>query len=76
MGDESARQPNNLEEEIFSFEQMIKLCRCYYTMKYDTKVDIHVGEQLILNLLSSHQRTIPQVALNKPKLLITGLKYS
>jgi hypothetical protein len=50
MGDKSARQPNNLEEEHLSFGQMVKLC-CYYTMKYDTKVDIHVGEQLILNLI-------------------------
>ncbi len=52
---------------------MVKLC-CYYTTKYDTKVNIHVGEQLILNLIMSHQRTNPDVAvLNKPKLLITRL---
>jgi hypothetical protein len=56
MGDKSARQPNNPEEEEPSFGQMVKCC--YYTTKYDiTKVDIHVGEQLILNLIMSHQRT-------------------
>ena len=43
MGDKSARQPNNLEEEHLSFGQMVKLC-FYYTTKYDTKVDIYVGE--------------------------------
>ena len=48
MGDKSARQPNNPEEDQLSLEQMVKLC-CYYTTKYDTKVDVHVGEQLILN---------------------------
>jgi hypothetical protein len=53
MGDISSRQPNNLEEEPLSFGQMDKSC-CYYTTKYDTKVDIHVGEQLILNLVMSH----------------------
>ena len=67
MGDKSARQQINPEEENLSFGQMVKLC-CYYTTKYDTKVDIHVGEQLILNLIMSHQRTKPDVALNKPKL--------
>jgi len=72
MGDKSARQPNNPEEENLSFGQMVKLC-CYYTTKYDTKVDIHAGEQLILNLIMSHQRTEPEVVLNKPKLLITRL---
>jgi len=56
MGDKFARQPNNSEEEELSAGQMIELC-CYYTIKYDTKVDIHVGEQLILNLIMSHQRT-------------------
>ena len=39
MDDKSARQPNNPEEERLSFGQMFKLC-CYYTTKYDTKVDI------------------------------------
>ena len=72
MGDKSARQPNNPEEEQLSFGQMVKFCY-YYTTKYDTQVDIHVGEQLILNLRMSHQRTKPDVALNKPKLLITWL---
>jgi hypothetical protein len=48
MGDKSARQPSNLEEEQLSFGQMFKLC-CYYTTMYDTKVDIHAGEQPILN---------------------------
>ena len=72
MGDKSARQPNNPEEDQLSFGQMVKLC-CYYTTKYDTKVDIHVAEQLILNLIMSHQRTDPDVVLNKPKLLITRL---
>ena len=53
---------------------MVKLC-CYYTTKYDTKVDIiYVGEPLILNLILKHQRSKPKVALNKPKLLITRLK--
>jgi hypothetical protein len=57
MGDKSARQPNNPEEENLSFGQMLKLC-CYYTTKYDTnKVDIHDGEQLILNWIMSHQRS-------------------
>ena len=56
MGDKSARQPNNLEVEHLSFGQMVKSC-CYYTTKYDTKVDIHTAEQLILNLIMSHQRT-------------------
>ena len=69
MGDKSPRQPNNPEEENLSFGQIVKLC-CYYTTKYDTKVDIHVGEQLILNLIMSHQQTEPEVVLNKPKLLI------
>jgi hypothetical protein len=55
MGDKSARQPNNPEEEHLSFGQMVKLC-CYYTTKYDTKVDIDVGKQLFLNLIMSHQR--------------------
>ena len=48
MGDKFARQPaNNPEDERLSFGQMVKLCS-YYTTKCDTKVDIHVGEQLIL----------------------------
>ena len=51
---------------------MVILC-WYYTTKYDTKVDIRVVEQLIFNLLMSHQRTKPDVVLNKPKLLITRL---
>ena len=72
MGDKSARRQHNLEEGHLSFKQMGKLY-CYYTTKYDTKVDIHVGEQLILNLIMSHQRTDPDVVLNKPKLLITRL---
>ncbi len=72
MGDKFARQPNNPEEDQLSFGQMVKLC-CYYTTKYDTKVDIHVGEQLILNFIMSHQRTDPDVVLNKPKLLIIRL---
>jgi hypothetical protein len=72
MGDKFARQPNNPEEEQLSFGQMVKFC-CYYTTKYDTKVDIHVGEQPILNLIMSQQRTEPDVVLNKPKLLITRL---
>jgi hypothetical protein len=55
-----------------SFGQMVTFC-CYYTTKYDTKVDIHAREQLILNLIMSHQRTKPDVLLNKPKLLITRL---
>ena len=43
---------------------MVKLC-CYYTTKYDiTKVDIHAGEQLILNFTMSHRRTDPDVVLN------------
>jgi len=46
MGDKSACQPNNPEEEQLSFGQMVKLC-CYYTTQYDIKVDIHVEEQLI-----------------------------
>jgi hypothetical protein len=66
MGDKSARQPNNPEEVQLSFGQMVKLC-CYYTTKYDTKVDIHTGE-LILKLIMRHQRTKPDVVLNKPKL--------
>ena len=73
MGDKSARQTKYPEEEHHSFGQMVKLC-CYYTTKYDTsKVDIHVGEQLILNLIMSHQQTEPDVVLNKPKHLITRL---
>ncbi len=48
MRDKTARQPNYPEEGCFSFGQMVKLS-CYYTTKYDTKVDIHVREQLILN---------------------------
>jgi len=72
MGDKSARQPKNLEKEQLSFGKMLKLC-CYYTTKYDTKLDIHDGEQLILNLIMSHQRTKPDVVLNKLKLLITRL---
>jgi hypothetical protein len=43
MGDKSARQPNNPKEDQLSFGQMVKLC-CYYTTKYDAKVDIHDGE--------------------------------
>jgi hypothetical protein len=72
MGNTFAQKPNNREEEHLSFEQMVKLC-CYYTTKYDTKVNIHVGEQLILNLIMSHQRIDPDVEINKPKLLITRL---
>ena len=72
MGDKSARQPNDPEEDQLSFGQMVKYC-CYYTTKYDTKVDIHAGEQLILNLIMSHQRTEQEAILNKPKLLITRL---
>jgi hypothetical protein len=73
MGDESARQSNNPEKEHLSFGQiMVKLC-CYYTTKYDTKVDNHAGEQLILNLIMSHQRTEPDVVFHKPKLLIIRL---
>jgi hypothetical protein len=72
IGDNFARQPNSPEEENLSFGQLVKLC-CYYTTKYDTKVDIHVGEQLILNLIMSHQQTEPEVVLNKPKLFITRL---
>ena len=72
MGDKSARQPNNQDEEQLSFGQMVKLC-CYYTTKYDTKVNIHDGEQLILNLIISHKRIDPDVVLNKPKLFITRL---
>ncbi len=69
-GDKSARQPNNLKEEKLSlFGQMVKLY-CYYTTKYDSKVDIHVGEQLILNLIMSHQRTEPDVVISKPKLIM------
>ncbi len=51
---------------------MVKLC-CYYTTKYDTKVDIRAGEQRILNLIISHQRTDPDIVFNKPKLLVTRL---
>ncbi len=51
---------------------MVKLY-CYFTTKYDTKVDIRVGEHLILNLIMSHQRIDTDVVLNKPKLLITRL---
>ena len=51
---------------------MVKLC-CYYTAKYDTEIDIHVGEKLILNLIISHQQTKPDDVLNKPKLLINRL---
>ncbi len=40
MVDKSARQPNNPEEEQLYFGQMVKLC-CYYTIKYDTKIDIY-----------------------------------
>jgi hypothetical protein len=73
MGDKSARQPNDPEEEqMLSFGQMVKLFY-YYTTKYDTKFDIHAGEQLILNLIMSHQRIDPDVVLNKAKLLITRL---
>jgi len=60
MGVKSAWQPNNPEEEHLSYGLMVKLC-CYYTTKYDTKVDIHVGEQLILNLIMSHQRKEPAI---------------
>jgi hypothetical protein len=56
MGDKSARKPNNPEEEHLSFGQTSKLC-CYYTTKYDIKVDIHAGEQLIFDLIMSYQRT-------------------
>ena len=51
---------------------MVKL-GCYYTTQYDTKVVIHAREQLILNLITIHQRIDPDVVLNKPKLLITRL---
>jgi hypothetical protein len=71
MNDKSARQPNNPEEHL-SFGHMVKLC-CYYTKNYDAKDDINVGEQLILNLVWSRQRTESEVALNKPNLLITRL---
>jgi hypothetical protein len=66
VGDTFDRQPN------ISFGQIAKLY-CYCTTKYDTKVNIRVGEQLILNLILSHNRTQPEVALNKPKLLITRI---
>jgi hypothetical protein len=49
MGDKSARQQNNSKGKHLSFAQMVKLC-CYCTTKYDTKVDIHVGEQPIFFL--------------------------
>jgi hypothetical protein len=41
-----------------------------------TKVDIHAGEQPILNLIMSHQRIDPDVVLNNPKLLITRLAHA
>ena len=72
MGYTSARQPNNPKEEHLSFGQHVKLC-CHYTTKYDTKVDIHVEEQLILYSIMSHRRTGPDVVVNKPKLLMTRL---
>jgi len=56
MGDTFPRQPNNPEEEELSFGHLAKLC-CYYTTKYDIKAEIHAREQLILNLVMSHQRT-------------------
>ncbi len=71
MGDKSARRPNNLKEHL-SFEQIVNLW-CFYTTKYNTKVDIRAGEQLILNLIKSHQGTKPEVVLNKPKVLVTQL---
>jgi hypothetical protein len=71
LGDKSARQPNNPEEEHLYFGQDVKIW-CYYTTKYaPNKVDIYVEEQLILNLILSYQRKEPVVLLNKPKLLIT-----
>ena len=75
ISDKFARQPNKPKEEHLSFGQTVKLC-CYYNKIYYTKVDIHVGEQLILNSIMSHQRTEPGVVLNKPKLLITGLRHA
>jgi len=73
MGDKSARQPNNPDEaKQLSLGIMIKLC-CYYTIKYDTKIDIYTREQLILNLKMSRQRTKPEAVLNKPNLLMTRL---
>ena len=56
----------------FFLNKWFKFC-CYYTTKYDNKVDNHVGEQLILNLKMSYQRREPEVVLNKPKVLITRL---
>jgi len=64
MGDKSARQPINQEEEQLSFGQMVRLC-CYYTTKYYIKFDIHIGEQTILNLKMSHQRTESEVVLKR-----------
>ena len=72
IGDKSARQPKYLEEEQLSFGQIVKLCWFYIT-KYDTNVDIHDGEQLILNVIMSHQRIDPNVVLNMPELVITRL---
>ena len=72
MGDKFARQQNNPKEEHIAYKQMIKLC-CYYTTKYDTKVYIRVGENMILNLIPSHTQTVQEVALDKPKLLIFRL---
>ena len=69
-GDNPSRQSNNLEEEHLSFGYVVKLC-CYCTTKNDSKVNIHAREQLIVNLILRHQRAKPEVALNKPKLLIT-----
>jgi hypothetical protein len=37
MGDKSARQQNNPEEEHLSFGHMVKL-GCYYTTNYDSKM--------------------------------------
>ena len=71
MGDKFPRHPNNPEEKQLSYGQMVKLC-CYDTTKYDTKVGIHAGEEMILNLMS-HQRTKPGVLLKKPKLIITRM---
>ena len=56
MDAKSAQQPYNLGEGHHCFGQIVKIC-CYYTKNYDTKVDIHDREQLILNLIMSHQRT-------------------
>ena len=73
MGDKSARRPNNPKEDQLLFGQSLNCVSIALQSMIPKLIFMLIGEQLILNLLMSHQRTKPEIVLNKPKLLITRL---